>query len=74
MLCCDYWHTFIDIIFRMKNTAKWSILYSANFTNSLLLPLPLKLLESEIWDIRVLFSLIIMYIFKIKDYNDNKNN
>ena len=30
--------------------------------------------ESEIWDIRGLFSLIIMYTFKIKDYNDNKNN
>ena len=26
------------------------------------------------WDIRGLFSLIIMYTFKIKDYNDNKNN
>ena|GEM_PF-3635869 len=37
-------------------------------------PLPLKLRESEIWDIRGLFSLIIMYTFKIKDYNDNKNN
>ncbi len=24
--------------------------------------------------IRGLFSLIIMYTFKIKDYNDNKNN
>ena len=38
------------------------------------IPLSLKLLKSEIWDIRGLFSLIIMYTFKIKDYNDKKNN
>ena len=31
-------------------------------------------LQSLIWDIRGLFSLIIMYTFKIKDYNDKKNN
>ena len=38
------------------------------------LPLSTKLRESEIWDIRGYFSLIIMYTFKIKDYNDNKND
>ena len=37
-------------------------------------PFPLKLRKSEIWDIRGYFSLIIMYTFKIKDYNDNKND
>ena len=45
-----------------------------DFIKSTLLPLPLKLLKSEIWDIRGYFSLIIMYTFKIKDYNDNKND
>ena len=74
MLCCDNWHTFINIIFCMENTAKRTILYCGDFSNRCLFPLPLKLLKSEIWDIRGLFSLIIMYTFKIKDYNDNKNN
>lgn len=45
-----------------------------HFSNGTFFPLPLKLRESEIWDIRGLFSLIIMYTFEIKDYNDNKNN
>ena len=45
-----------------------------HFSNGTLFPLPFKLRESEIWDIRGYFSLIIMYTFKIKDYNDNKNN
>lgn len=74
MLCCDNGHTFINIIFSMENTAKRTILYCGNFSKRFFLPLPLKLLESEIWDIRDCFSLIIMYTFKIKDYNDNKNN
>ena len=45
-----------------------------HFSNGTFLPLSLKLRESEIWDVRGCFSLIIMYTFKIKDYNDNKNN
>ena len=51
-----------------------SITNAKNIRNLALLPLPLKLRKSEIWDIRGYFSLIIMYTFKIKDYNDNKND
>ena len=45
-----------------------------HFSNGTFFPLPLKLRESEIWDIRGLFSLIIIYTFKIKENNGNKNN
>ena len=54
----------------------WSVarIQAKLLTDRTFFPLPLKLLKSEIWDIRGLFSLIIMYTFKIKDYNGNKNN
>lgn len=67
MLCCDNGHTFINIIFCMENTAKRTILYCGDFSNRCFLPLPLKLRESEIWDIRGLLSLIIyVHLSKLK--------
>ena len=51
MFCCDNGHTFINIIFCMEDTSEWAILYRGDFPNRFLLPLPLELWKSEIWDI-----------------------
>lgn len=74
---CDIYTTHKKIrtlfynIFSIESISTQQVTFIPQLT---LLPLPLKLLKSEIWDIRDCFSLIIMYTFKIKDYNDNKNN
>ena len=54
----------------------WSVarIQAKLLTDRTFFPLLLKLRESEIWDIRGLFSLIIMYTVKKMNYNDNKNN
>ena len=66
MLCCDNGHTFINIIFCMENTAKRTILYCGDFSNRCLFPLPLKLRESEIWDIKDFSSLIFLMLGRVQ--------
>ena len=65
--------TFFPLLLKLRESEIWDIALRAKSLTLGRIQTSLVLL-SLIWDIRGLFSLIIMYTFKIKDYNDNKNN
>lgn len=64
---------FFPLPLKLRKSEIWDIALRAKSLTLGRIQTSLVLL-SLIWDIRGLFSLIIMYTFKIKDYNDNKNN
>lgn len=53
----------------MENTAKRTILYCGDFSNRCLFPFPLKLLKSEIWDIKF-FMFVIYFCCNFKSLID----